>query len=153
MRYGTFGWTNTVTGDHYKHVGYEWKPEIIDDRHLTGSLILVALTAGFGSVLFLNLLHSALDLRSGLSAFFLTLFTALLSTISFLLVVICWGVAHHRFHKEGLHPKYGAAFPLVIVGWALYLAAIPLVFIGWVRERHYRRAGAQTGDTPMTMTT
>jgi cell division protein FtsX len=67
------------------------------------------------------------------------LISALLSSISFLLVVICWGVAHHRFSDNGLDPKYGSAFALVIVGWLLYLLAIPFVVIGWLRERHYRR--------------
>jgi hypothetical protein len=54
-------------------------------------------------------------------------------------VVICWGIAHHRFGDNGLDPKYGSAFALVIVGWVLYLLAIPFVVIGWFRERHYRR--------------
>lgn len=66
------------------------------------------------------------------------MFTVLLATISFLLVVICFGVAHHRLEDDNLDPKYGAAFVLVIVGWLLYLACVPLEFIGWFRQRHYR---------------
>jgi hypothetical protein len=137
---------------------------------LTGSLILVAITAGFGSLAFLSLVHSIVALASGFCSFTLTvsvtqahdcqettrgfqiwycsvgrcpltsqLISALLASISFLLVMICWGVAHHRFSDNGLDPKYGSAFALVIVGWVLYLLAIPFVVIGWFRERHYRR--------------
>jgi hypothetical protein len=71
----------------------------------------------------------------------------LLATLSFLLVVICFGVAHHRFEDDTLQPKYGAAFILVIIGWLLFLAAIPFVVIGWFRERHYRH------QMPITTTT
>ena len=51
---------------------YAWHPQIMDDDRLTGSLILVALTAGFGSLAFFSLLHSISDLRSGFCSFFLT---------------------------------------------------------------------------------
>jgi hypothetical protein len=74
--------------------------------------------------------------------------------ISLILVLICFGTAHHRFHKEDLNPKYGAAFIMVILGWLMYLAAIPLVFIGWIRERKYRReVVVGTGDVHTTTTT
>ncbi|GFZ43129.1 hypothetical protein JCM24511_00848 [Saitozyma sp. JCM 24511] len=137
MKFGNFGWCDGPIC--YRHVGYAWYPEVLDKTHLTGSLILVAITAGFGSLAFLSLVHSIVDLASGFCSFTLTLISALLSSISFLLVVICWGVAHHRFSDNGLDPKYGSAFALVIVGWVLYLLAIPFVVIGWFRERHYRR--------------
>ncbi|KAK1923432.1 hypothetical protein DB88DRAFT_453623 [Papiliotrema laurentii] len=138
VKYGNFGWCANDNRLCYRHVGYSWHPQIIGNDHLTGSLILVALTAGFGSLAMFSLLHSIRDLRSGATSFFLTLFTALLATISFFLVVICWGVAHHRFSRDSLQPKYGAAFVLGIIGWLLYLAAIPFVIIGWFRQRHYR---------------
>jgi hypothetical protein len=62
----------------------------------------------------------------------------LLATLSFFLVVICWGIAHHRFEDDTLRPKYGAAFILVIIGWLMFLVAAPMVAFGWFRLRHYR---------------
>lgn len=53
-------------------IRYSWHPQIIGNDHLTGSLILVALTAGFGSLALFSLLHSIRDLRSGATSFFLT---------------------------------------------------------------------------------
>ncbi|WWD17916.1 hypothetical protein CI109_102361 [Kwoniella shandongensis] len=153
VRFGNFGWcaegalTGLIQGQRcYQHVGYEfgrWIPH----KSATGALILVALTAAFGTFAFFSLLHSAADLRSGAASFFLTIFTSLLATISFLLVVIIFGVAHHRFDDDSLRPRYGAAFVMVILGWLLYLAAIPLVVIGWFRERHYRNTNITTHTT------
>ncbi|KAK8865899.1 hypothetical protein IAR55_001047 [Kwoniella newhampshirensis] len=152
VRWGNFGWCadGPLTGiggrECYRHVGYEfgrWIPH----EHAVGALILVALTAGFGTFAFFSLLHSASDLRSGACSFFLTLFTTLLATISFLLVVIVFGLAHHRFNQDTLRPHYGAAFVLVIIGWLLYLAAIPLVVIGWFTERRYRNTTTTTHTT------
>lgn len=46
---------------------------------LTGSLILVAFTAAFGSLAFFSLLHSVKSLRSGALSFFLTVSSATVS--------------------------------------------------------------------------
>ncbi|KAL7423820.1 hypothetical protein Q5752_001404 [Cryptotrichosporon argae] len=138
VKFGTFGWCSAF-GCLPHRVGYAWHPEILDNTHLTGSLILVAITAGVGSLAFLSLVHSMYDLVSGAGSFFLVLLTNLLAFVSTLLVLVCWGVAHHRFNKAGLEPRYGAAFVLVILGWLLYLLAIPFALIGWLairRDRH-----------------
>ncbi|WVQ85534.1 hypothetical protein IAT38_007700 [Cryptococcus sp. DSM 104549] len=145
VKFGNFGWcagpvyTGTLGRVCYQHVGYTWRPWFPGHDHTTGALLLVALTAAFGTFAFFALLHSIRDLRSGACSFFLTFFTLLLSTISFLLVLVVFGVAHHRLNKDTLDAHYGAAFVLVIIGWLLYLAAMPLVVIGWFRERSYRR--------------
>ncbi|EIW72609.1 hypothetical protein M231_05164 [Tremella mesenterica] len=153
VKYGTFGWCALANRVCYRHVGYAWHPEIIDNTHLTGSLILIALTAAFGTFAFFSLLHSLTDLRSGVCSFFLTLFTSFLAFLSFLLALICFGVAHHRFNRASLDAHYGAALPLLILGWLMYMACIPLVFIGWLREHHYRRRNLEASTVPATPTT
>jgi uncharacterized membrane protein len=83
-------------------------------------------------------------IRHNAIASLIQLVTTFLATISLLLVLICWGVAHHRFSDNNLEPQYGAAFVLVIIGWILYLLAIPFVVVGWFRERHYRTTTTTT---------
>ncbi|ORY28984.1 hypothetical protein BCR39DRAFT_533429 [Naematelia encephala] len=139
VKYGNFGWCKTDNSLCFKHDGYAWHPEFIGGKHTTGALIFVALTAAFGTLAWLSILHSIYNLSSGFLSAFLTGLTALCATISFFIVVVVFGVAHHRFKHEGLSPHYGGAFPLVIVGWLVYLIALPLIIIGWIRERHYRR--------------
>ncbi|WWD09380.1 hypothetical protein V865_007503 [Kwoniella europaea PYCC6329] len=84
--------------------------------------------------------------------FGLTLFTTLLATISFFLVTIIFGTAHHRFNNDNLDAHYGAAFVLVILGWLIYLfVAIPLVFLGWFKQRRQHTTTAHIrGDTNHT---
>lgn len=77
------------------------------------------------------------------------MFTNLLAFISFLIVVITWATARRRFNNDDadFDAHYGPAFPLVIVGWLLFLVAIPLVIVGCFRNRGYRN------DAPVTHTT
>ncbi|WVO17876.1 hypothetical protein L204_105574 [Cryptococcus depauperatus] len=145
VKFGNFGWCagrNVLTGYPfevcYQHVGYLFKPWIPGNQHTTGALLLVALTAAFGTLAFFSLLHSALDLKSGACSFFLTMLTTLLATISFLAVIIIFGVAHHRFKDDHLDPHYGAGLVLVIIGWLCFMLTPPLVLVGWFKERRYR---------------
>lgn len=81
---------------------------------------------------------------------YLQIFTNLLAFISFLIVVITWATAKRRFNNDNgpnFDAHYGPAFPLVIVGWLLFLVAIPLVIVGWFKNRGYRN------DAPVTTTT
>lgn len=57
---------------------YAFKPWIPGSTHTTGALVLVALTAAFGTLAFFNLLHSIRDLRSGLGSFLLTVSWAMM---------------------------------------------------------------------------
>ncbi|ODN84157.1 hypothetical protein L202_00161 [Cryptococcus amylolentus CBS 6039] len=144
VKFGNFGWcagppdTGYPGTVCYQHVGYDWSPWFPGNKHTTGALMLVALTAAFGTLAFFSLMHSVMDLRSGMCSFFLTNLTTFLATLSFLLVVIIFGTAHHRFKRDNLDPHYGAAFVLVIIGWLILLVTPPLVTIGWFRERRYR---------------
>lgn len=81
------------------------------------------------------------------------LLTVLFFTPSILLATITWAVAHHRFSNLSLEPHYGAALPLVIVGWLIHLATVPLVVIGWVRERRHRGVIEPEFKTTTTTTT
>jgi len=51
---------------------YEWHPQILDKARLTGSLLLVALTAACGTLAFFSLLSTMKDTRTGACSFFLT---------------------------------------------------------------------------------
>ncbi|WWC99657.1 hypothetical protein V866_006561 [Kwoniella sp. B9012] len=159
VRFGNFGWcagaplNGLVAGKAcHQHVGYNFRPWIPGGKSATGALILVALTAGFGSLAFLSLLHSVINIASGAVSFGLTLFTTLLATISFFLVTIVFGTAHRRFNNDNLDAHYGAAFVLVILGWLIYLLlAIPLVFLGWFKQRRQHTTTAHIrGDTNHT---
>ncbi|WRT64119.1 uncharacterized protein IL334_001048 [Kwoniella shivajii] len=159
VKFGNFGWCagplfSGIGGVAcHQHVGYNFGSWIPGGKSATGALILVALTAAFGTFAFFSLLHSITNLASGAASFGLTIFTNLLAFISFLLVVIIFGTAHHRFNDDTLDAHYGAAFVLVILGWLLYLVAIPLVFLGWFRERHYRNqtTNVRYQDTNVTV--
>ncbi|WWC58605.1 uncharacterized protein I303_101148 [Kwoniella dejecticola CBS 10117] len=158
VKFGNFGWcagaplNGLFSGlSCHRHVGYDFRPWIPGGKSATGALILVAFTAGFGSLAFFALLHSATNIASGAASFGLTLFTTLLATISFFLVVIIYGTAHRRFNNDTLDAHYGAAFVLVILGWLIYLAAIPLIFLGWFKNRRQHTTKATIrGDSHQT---
>ncbi|WWC66379.1 uncharacterized protein I206_100280 [Kwoniella pini CBS 10737] len=158
VKFGNSGWcagaplNGLLTGIKcHRHVGYNFRPWIPGGKSATGALILVALTAGFGSLAFFSLLHSATNIRSGAASFGLTLFTTLLATISFFLVVIVYGTAHRRFNHDNLDAHYGAAFVLVILGWLIYLLTIPLIFLGWFKNRRQHTTNATIrGDSHQT---
>ncbi|WVQ85538.1 hypothetical protein IAT38_007704 [Cryptococcus sp. DSM 104549] len=156
VKFGNFGWcvgpprTGILGTACYQRVGYAWRPWFMGHTHTTGSLILVAFTAVLGTLALLSLMHSIMDLRSGACSFFLTIVTVFFATLSFLIVVILFGVAHHRLNNDHLDAHYGAAFVFVILGWLLYLLAVPLVIVGWFRERHYRRQAKEQWEMQPT---
>jgi hypothetical protein len=90
---------------------YTWHPEIPDGNHLIGSLILVALTAGFGTLAFFSLLHSYLDLRSGPCSFFLVvschhprlIIALILPSLLLLFIYLCFHLSLH--HPPGSPPR------------------------------------------------
>jgi len=121
---------------------------------LTGSLILTAIAAGIASLAFLSLLHSMRDLRSGFMSALLTNLAAFIAVISFILALVAFVTAHHRYSNHNLfsnglaqNPHYGSAMWLHLVGTLLLLAACPFVFLGWLREGHDRRARTTTTTT------
>lgn len=151
---GNFGW---CAGDSpndlcYRAVGYAWQPQVPGGTRLTGSLILVALTAAFGTLALIALLVAIRNLRVGAAAFFLTLLTAFIGFISWVLVLSAFVTAHRRFERDGIDATYGPAFILQIIGGLLLLLSVPFVIIGWAAARRARRDGV-VHETKTTTTT
>ncbi|TFK54338.1 pali-domain-containing protein [Heliocybe sulcata] len=145
--FGVFGYTGTAT-----HVGYYFNPSIIgtavpnsmNDRiyhNLTETLILHPIAAGLAGIAFLFGLCGAGYHRAG------TVFMSLLAALAMLTTLVAWvldmvlfGIAHHRFREAGVDVHWGNAL------W-LTLGALVSLFIGFILAAcgvfgHYRRRPA-----------
>jgi hypothetical protein len=74
------------------------------------------------------------------------IFTILLSTLSFILILSTFVTAHRRFSSDGINVAYGPAFILSILGWLLYLLSLPFLVLALRALRRDRRDGVVVRD-------